>query len=93
MLKIEPEPYSCLHPALNFLPALNSSAFPGANNAISTEEGCGYVLKLEDLKVRRRSPELLNNVKIGQVQLQLIMEQILFYHNGVCMGVAAILVK
>ena len=35
--------------------------------------------KLEDLKVLRRSPDLLNNVKIGQGQLQLIMEQILFY--------------
>ena len=34
--------------------------------------------KLEDLKVLRRSPDLLNNVKIGQ--LQLIMEQILFYY-------------
>ena len=36
--------------------------------------------KLEDLKVLRRSPDLLNNVTIGQGQLQLIMEQILFYH-------------
>ena len=36
--------------------------------------------KLEDLKVLRRSPDLLNNVKIGQGQLQLIMEQLLFYH-------------
>ena len=36
--------------------------------------------KLEDLKVLRRSPDLLNNVKIGQGQLQLIMEQICFYH-------------
>ena len=36
--------------------------------------------RLEDLKVLRRSPDLLNNVKIGQGQLQLIMEQILFYH-------------
>ena len=36
--------------------------------------------KLEDLKVLRRSPDLLNNVKIGQGKLQLIMEQILFYH-------------
>ena len=36
--------------------------------------------KLEDLKVLRRSPDLRNNVKIGQGQLQLIMEQILFYH-------------
>ena len=34
--------------------------------------------RLEDLKVLRRSPELLNNVKTGQGQLQLIMEQILF---------------
>ena len=34
--------------------------------------------KLEDLKVLRCSPDLLNNVKIGQGQLQLIMEQILF---------------
>ena len=37
-------------------------------------------VKLEDLKVLRRSPDLLYNVKIGQGQLQLIMEQILFYH-------------
>ena len=34
--------------------------------------------QLEDLKVLRRSPDLLNNVKIGQGQLQLLMEQILF---------------
>ena len=38
----------------------------------------GLPIKLEDLKVLRRSPDLLNNVKIGQGQLQLIMEQILF---------------
>ena len=38
-----------------------------------------WIRKLEDLKVLRRSPDLLNNVKIGQGQLQL-MEQILFYH-------------
>ena len=35
-------------------------------------------IKLEDLKVLRHSPDLLNNVKIGQGQLQLIMERILF---------------
>ena len=35
-------------------------------------------LKLEDLKVLRRSPDLLHNVKIGQSQLQLIMEPICF---------------
>ena len=38
------------------------------------------LLELEDLKVLRRSPDLLNNVKIGQGHLQLIMKQILFYH-------------
>ena len=32
-----------------------------------------YNLKLEDLKVLRRSPDPLNYVKIGQGQLQLIM--------------------
>ena len=37
-----------------------------------------HKMELEDLKVLRRSPDLLNNVKIGQGQLQLIMEQILF---------------
>ena len=38
--------------------------------------------KLEDLTVLKRSPDLLNNVKIGQDQLQLIMKHILFY--GCC---------
>ena len=36
--------------------------------------------KLEDLKVLRRSPDLLNNCKTGQGQLQHIMKHILFYH-------------
>ena len=36
--------------------------------------------KLEDLKVLRRSPDLLNNVKKVEGQLHLIMLQILFYH-------------
>ena len=35
--------------------------------------------KLEDLMVLKRSPDLLNNVKIGQDQLQLIMKCIFFY--------------
>ena len=39
-----------------------------------------HILKLEDLKVLRRSPDLLYNVKIGQGQLKLITKQILFYH-------------
>ena len=42
------------------------------------------LIKLEDLKVLRRSPDLLNNVVIGQGKLQLIMEQILFYHMSQC---------
>ena len=47
---------------------------------IKLELNCALASKkLEDLKVLRRSPDLLNNVKIGQGQLQLIMEQILFY--------------
>ena len=37
-------------------------------------------VKLEDLKVLRRSSDLLNNCKTGQGQLQLIMKHILFYH-------------
>ena len=37
-------------------------------------------LKLEDLKVLKRSPDLLNNVKIGHGQLRLIMKHILLYH-------------
>ena len=36
--------------------------------------------RLEDLKVLRLSPDHLNKVKIVQGQLQLMMEQILFYH-------------
>ena len=54
----------------------------GAKNGGSFSEIMGPSIsnKLEDLKVLRRSPDLLNNVKIGQGQLQLIMEQILFYH-------------
>ena len=35
--------------------------------------------KLEDLMVLKRSPDLLNNVKIGQDQLRLMMNHILFY--------------
>ena len=32
------------------------------------------LLQLEDLKVLKRSPDLLNNVKIGQSQLRLIIQ-------------------
>ena len=37
------------------------------------------MFKLEDLKVLRRSPDLLNNFETSQGQLQLIMKHILFY--------------
>ena len=37
------------------------------------------ILKLEDLTVLNRSPDLFNDVKIGQDQLQLIMKHNLFY--------------
>ena len=36
-------------------------------------------IDLEDLTVLKRSPDLLNNVEIGQDLLQLIMKHILFY--------------
>ena len=36
-------------------------------------------IQLEDLTVLKRSPDLLNNVKIGQDQLWLKMKHILFY--------------
>ena len=35
--------------------------------------------KLEELTVLKRSPDLLNNVKIGQDQLPLKVKHILFY--------------
>ena len=43
-----------------------------------------YVLwfqdKLKDLKVLRPSPDLLNNIKIGQGKQELIIKQILYNH-------------
>ena len=56
------------------------SDFAFVMDIISQQYYMYITCKLEDLKVLRRSPDLLNNVKIGQGQLQLIMEQILFYH-------------
>ena len=46
-------------------------------------------IQLEDLKVLRCSPDLLNNVTIVQCKIRLIMKHILLYH----IRVAAILVK
>ena len=40
-----------------------------------------YNLNQDDLTVLKRSPDLLNNVKIGQNQLRLIMKHNLF-HGG-----------
>ena len=38
--------------------------------------------KLEDLKVLKRSPDLLNNVKIGHSQLDLLLKHIFFTLYG-----------
>ena len=46
--------------------------------------------KLEDLKVLKRSHDVLNNVKIGHGQLRLIIQT---YFVLPCMGMVAILVK
>ena len=48
------------------------------------------MFKLEDLKVLKRSPDLLNNVKIGHGQLRLIIQT---YFVLPYMGMVAILVK
>ena len=40
------------------------------------------VKKLEDLTLLKRSPDLLNNVKIGQDQLRLILKHICFLGVG-----------
>ena len=47
-------------------------------------------LRLEDLKVLKRSPDLLNNVIIGHCQLRLIIQT---YFVLPYMGMVAILVK
>ena len=64
------------------------SVFPCADPGIFVRGGGGGPgqsdKKQEDLKVLRRSPDLLNNVKIGQGQLQLIMEQFSFTIYGGC---------
>ena len=46
--------------------------------------------QLEDLKVLKRTPDLLNNVKIGNSQLRLIIQT---YFVLPYMGMVAILVK
>ena len=48
------------------------------------------IIKLEDLKVLKRSPDLLNNVIIGHCQLRLIIQT---YFVLPYMGMVAILVK
>ena len=62
-------PYAAFHLGLHCLPRYMCS---------STKN------KLEDLKVLRRSPDLLNNVKIGQDQLKLIIKHICFTIYGGC---------
>ena len=56
------------------------SIMPPVLQCVNFSNAQGIKAILEDLKVLRRSPDLHNNVKIGQGQLQLIMDQILFYH-------------
>ena len=48
-------------------------AFAKFDAATSNYKGDAFI-KLEDLKVLKRSPDLLNNVKIGQGQLRLIIQ-------------------
>ena len=50
------------------------------SNSIKVDNKITNNLKLLDLKVLKRSPDLLNNVKIGLGQLQLIMKHVLFYY-------------
>ena len=57
---------------------------------IKSEHFTLNIYKLEDPKVLKRSPDLLNNVKIGQGLLSLIIET---YFVLPYMEVAAILVK
>ena len=64
--------------SLSPLPVKKGTPFVRGPHPVLLRSKLNQIEKLEDLKVLRRSPDLLNNVKIGQGQLQLIMEQILF---------------
>ena len=64
-----PPPPTLLHTNQSFGP-VDGHLFPGQREEV----------KLENLKVLRRSPDLLNNVQIGHGHLQLIKKQILFNH-------------
>ena len=69
---------------LNYFDSKKSATSWNTNiNELGTMRGPISMLrtlnKLEDLTVLKRSPDLLNNVKIGQDQLQLKMKHILFY--------------
>ena len=55
-----------------------------------TSKNRSRLLKLEDPKVLKRSPDLLNNVKICHGQLRYIIKT---YFILPCMGVVAILVR
>ena len=54
-----------------------------------TKVSSNYTMKLEDLKVLRRSPDLFNNVKIGQGYTAYNKTYFVLPY----MGIAAILVK
>ena len=59
-------------------------ALPSTKSSVKATASGYDALKLEDLKVLRRSPDLLNNCKTGQGQLQFIMKHILFTIYGDC---------
>ena len=71
-------------PYLSFKPIVHLNTPPKATSSPNTTvKEKHYIaprlLKLEDLAVLKRSPDLLNNVKIGQDQLRLIMKHFLFW--------------
>ena len=72
--------YTCFTLVLNvFYTGLHARVLPYSSQPSRPQQDDSEI-RLEDLNVLRRSPDLLYNVKISQGQLQLIMEQILFYH-------------
>ena len=67
-----------------------TKTFANPDNFITKSFLTIQLKKLEDLKVLKPSPDLLNNVKIGQGQLRLI---IYTYFVLTYMGMVAILIK
>ena len=77
-LAVRPKP----HPWQKFLdPCMRcESSLALGGHEILLGFSCTVIFhRLEDLTVLKRSPDLFNNVKIGQDQLRFIMKHILFY--------------